>query len=114
VAAMPGGGKLTVITKINPYNHLVETVFADTGSGIPKQYTDRIFVPFFTTKKVGEGTGLGLAVSYAIITKYGGTLRFESRAAEDGAVGLTGTTFFVDLQPEYAAAPTQEERPAAN
>jgi len=114
VAAMPGGGKLTVITKINPYNHLVETVFADTGTGIPKQYTDRIFVPFFTTKKVGEGTGLGLAVSYAIITKYGGTLRFESRAAEDGAVGLTGTTFFVDLQPEYAAAPTQEERQTAN
>ncbi|MGA9754149.1 MAG: ATP-binding protein [Desulfobaccales bacterium] len=114
VAAMPGGGKLTVITKINPYNHMVETVFADTGAGIPKQYTDRIFVPFFTTKKVGEGTGLGLAVSYAIITKYGGTIRFESRAAEDGAEGLTGTTFFVDLQPEYAAAPTTEERQAAN
>jgi two-component system NtrC family sensor kinase len=114
VAAMPGGGKLTVITKINPYNHMVETVFADTGTGIPKKYTDRIFVPFFTTKKVGEGTGLGLAVSYAIITKYGGAIRFESRAAEDGAEGLTGTTFFVDLQPEYAAAPTTEERQAAN
>ncbi len=111
-AAMPNGGKLTVITKTNPYNHLVEAVFADTGTGIPKKYADRIFVPFFTTKKVGEGTGLGLAVSYAIVNKYGGAIRFESRAAEDGAEGATGTTFFVDLQPEYTAAPTTEERRA--
>jgi two-component system, NtrC family, sensor kinase len=112
-AAMPNGGKLTVITKTNPYNHMVEAVFADTGTGIPKKYADRIFVPFFTTKKVGEGTGLGLAVSYAIINKYGGAVRFESRAAEDGAEGGTGTTFFVDLQPEYTAAPKTEEGRAA-
>jgi two-component system NtrC family sensor kinase len=109
---MPNGGKLTVITKTNPYNHLVEVVFADTGTGIPKKNADRIFVPFFTTKKVGEGTGLGLAVSYAIVNKYGGAIRFESRAAEDGAEGATGTTFFVDLQPEYTAAPKTEERRA--
>jgi two-component system NtrC family sensor kinase len=112
VAAMPGGGKLTVITKINPYNHMVEVVIADTGTGIPKKYADRIFVPFFTTKKVGEGTGLGLAVSYAIIDKCGGQIRFESRAADDGVEGPTGTTFFVDLQPESAATP--QERRAAN
>jgi two-component system NtrC family sensor kinase len=114
VAAMPGGGKLTVITKINPYNHLVEAILADTGTGIPNKYIDRIFVPFFTTKKVGEGTGLGLAVSYAIVNKYGGTIRFESRAAEDGVEGPTGTTFFVDLQPEYAATPATAEPRAAN
>jgi two-component system NtrC family sensor kinase len=114
VAAMPGGGKITVITKINPYNHMVEVIFADTGTGIPKKYADRIFVPFFTTKKVGEGTGLGLAVSYAIVNKYGGNIRYESRAAEDGAEGATGTTFFIDLQPEYAATPTAEGRRAAN
>ena len=89
-AAMPNGGKLTVITKTNPYNHLVEAIFADTGTGIPKKYADRIFVPFFTTKKVGEGTGLGLAVSYAIVNKYGGAIRFESRAAEDGGRGRHG------------------------
>jgi two-component system NtrC family sensor kinase len=63
---------------------------------------------------VGEGTGLGLAVSYAIINKYGGSIRFESRAAEDGAAGVTGTTFFVDLQPEYPAGPKKEARRAAN
>jgi two-component system NtrC family sensor kinase len=113
-AAMPGGGKLTVITKINPYNHMVEAVFADTGTGIPKKYADRIFVPFFTTKKVGEGTGLGLAVSYAIVNKFGGNIRFESRAAEDTAEGPTGATFFVDLQSEHAASPAPIERHAAN
>jgi two-component system NtrC family sensor kinase len=113
-AAMPGGGRLTVITKINPYSHMVEAIFADTGTGIPKRYADRIFVPFFTTKKVGEGTGLGLAVSYAIINKFGGNIRFESRAADEGSEGLTGTTFFVSLQSEYAASPAPEERHAAN
>jgi two-component system NtrC family sensor kinase len=114
VAAMPNGGKLTVITKTNPYSHMVEIIFADTGTGIPKKYADRIFVPFFTTKKVGEGTGLGLAVSYAIVNKYGGTIRYESRAAEDNPEGPTGTTFFVDLPPEHAASPVKEERRAAN
>jgi two-component system NtrC family sensor kinase len=112
VAAMPNGGKLTVITKINPYNHMVEIVFADTGTGIARKYADRIFVPFFTTKKVGEGTGLGLAVSYAIVNKYGGAIRYESRAAEDSPEGPTGTTFFVDLQPESAAAVKEERRAA--
>ncbi len=114
VAAMPGGGRLTVITKINPYTNLVEAIFADTGSGIPKEIGDRIFDPFFTTKKVGEGTGLGLAVSYAIISKYGGHIRFESRAAGESAGGSTGTTFFIILQPETAAAHSPEARQAAN
>lgn len=99
VAAMPHGGSLTVITKINPYSEMVEAIFADTGTGIPKEIADRIFDPFFTTKKVGEGTGLGLAVSYAIITKYGGTIRFETRA-QVAAAGKHGTSFFVTLQPE--------------
>ena len=114
VAAMSGGCKLTVITKVNPYNHMVEVIFADNGTGIPKQFADRIFEPFFTTKKVGEGTGLGLAVSYAIINKFGGNIRFESRAADREAEGPTGTTFFVSLQPEYAALPGPEERQAVN
>jgi signal transduction histidine kinase len=101
VAAMPHGGKLTVMTKVNPYSHMVEAIFADNGTGIPKEIADRIFDPFFTTKKVGEGTGLGLSVSYAIANKYGGNIRFETRLPEaDG--GNQGTTFFVTLQPEVA------------
>jgi two-component system, NtrC family, sensor kinase len=101
VAAMPKGGKLSVLTKVNPYSHLVEAIFADTGSGIPKEIADRIFDPFFTTKKVGEGTGLGLSVSYAIVNKYGGNIRFETRLPEAEG-GNQGTTFFVTLQPEVA------------
>jgi two-component system, NtrC family, sensor kinase len=102
VAAMPEGGKLSVITKINPYNQMVEAIFADSGTGIPKEIGDRIFDPFFTTKKVGEGTGLGLSVSYAIVNKFGGNIRFETRLQE-AAGGNQGTTFFVALQPEILA-----------
>ncbi len=112
VDAMPGGGKLTVVTKVNPYSHLVEIIFADTGTGIPKEVADRIFDPFFTTKKVGEGTGLGLAVSYAIINKYGGNIRFETRADTSG--GPLGTTFFVSLPPESASVGQAVESRAAN
>jgi PAS domain S-box-containing protein len=101
VAAMPTGGKLSVITRINPYNQMVEAIFADTGTGIPKEIGERIFDPFFTTKKVGEGTGLGLSVSYAIVNKSGGNIRFETRV-QDAAGGNQGTTFFVALQPEIA------------
>ncbi len=114
VAAMPGGGRLTVVTKINPYTHLVEAILADTGTGIPKEVADRIFDPFFTTKKVGEGTGLGLAVSYAIINKYGGNIRFETRAEPDTTGRPTGTTFFVSLPPELAASGTPKEHQATN
>ncbi|MHB8069145.1 MAG: ATP-binding protein [Desulfobaccales bacterium] len=99
VAAMPQGGKFTVMTRINPYSHMVEVIFADSGTGIPKEIADRIFDPFFTTKKVGEGTGLGLSVSYAIINKFGGNIRFETRLPEAGG-GPQGTTFFVSLQHE--------------
>ncbi|MBI4642320.1 MAG: PAS domain-containing protein [Deltaproteobacteria bacterium] len=101
IAAMPHGGRLTVITKVNPYSQMVEAIFADTGTGIPKEIADRIFDPFFTTKKVGEGTGLGLSVSYAIVQKYGGDIRFETRLP-GGDGGNPGTTFFVSLQPEIA------------
>jgi len=99
IAAMPQGGKFQVMTRINPYSQMVEAIFADSGTGIPKEIADRIFDPFFTTKKVGEGTGLGLSVSYAIVEKYGGNIRFETRLPE-GEGGNQGTTFFVSLQPE--------------
>ncbi len=114
VAAMPGGGRLTVVSKVNPYTYMVEAVLADTGTGIPKEIADRIFDPFFTTKKVGEGTGLGLAVSYAIINKYGGGIRFETRVSPETTGGPTGTTFFVSLQPEPASEAAPAPKHAAN
>jgi signal transduction histidine kinase len=55
----------------------------DNGMGIPKKVLDKIFQPFFTTKPAGEGTGLGLSLSYDIITKgHGGELKMETHEGE--------------------------------
>jgi len=72
--AMPMGGTLTLRTGIDDKNRERKVYFAisDTGEGIPPDHYERIFEPFFTTRPVGEGTGLGLSVSYGIITSHGG------------------------------------------
>jgi signal transduction histidine kinase len=77
VAAMDGTGTLTVRTALDREQLLVE--FADTGPGVPKDIQDRIFEPFFTTKPVGQGTGLGLDISWRIVVgRHHGDLRVES------------------------------------
>jgi signal transduction histidine kinase len=69
----------------------VEIRIADNGTGIPEHLIDKIFQPFFTTKPTGEGTGLGLSLSYDIITKgHGGTLNVESQ-------NNRGTTFIIQI-----------------
>jgi signal transduction histidine kinase len=71
VQAMPDGGTLTVRTALEPNAVLVE--IGDTGTGIPLELQQKIFEPFFTTKPVGEGTGLGLDISYRVVTqRHGG------------------------------------------
>ena len=59
--------------------------FADNGPGIPHELKNRIFEPFFTTKEVGSGTGMGLAVAYDVVARYGGTIEVES-PADGGAL----------------------------
>jgi PAS domain S-box-containing protein len=91
--AMPGGGKLTIATAAmyvgepaasqadlvpGPY---VTIKVSDTGCGIPKHIVDRVFEPFFTTKPKGEGSGLGLATVYGIVTQAGGNVRIYSEPA---------------------------------
>ncbi|WP_406375906.1 ATP-binding protein [Streptomyces sp. NBC_00647] len=77
VAAMDGEGTLTVRTALDGDHCLVE--FRDTGSGVPDEIRDRIFDPFFTTKAVGEGTGLGLDISWRIVVnKHHGSLQVQS------------------------------------
>jgi PAS domain S-box-containing protein len=97
IAAMKGGGKLTIRTKEREIENRkgVEISIMDTGPGIKPEHRQRIFDPLFTTKKVGEGTGLGLTVSYAIVKKYGGTLICETKVSEE--TSDPGTTFVITL-----------------
>jgi signal transduction histidine kinase len=57
----------------------------DNGNGIPESIKEKIFQPFFTTKPTGQGTGLGLSLSYDIVKAHGGELRLETRAGEGSA-----------------------------
>jgi len=88
--AMHGGGTLTISVEKSDDRNFVEIAFADTGVGIPKQYLDSIFDPFFSSKKNAKGTGLGLSVSLGIINQHGGTIRVDSEVGK-------GTTFTVSL-----------------
>ena len=75
--AMPTGGRLEVETRLED-GHVVAAI-ADTGVGMTEDTRSRLFAPFFTTKDVGEGTGLGLAVASGIVHSHGGTIRVESK-----------------------------------
>jgi two-component system NtrC family sensor kinase len=89
VQAMPTGGTLTVSHQARP-DGTSAVLIRDTGCGIRPADLSHIFEPFFTTKPVGEGTGLGLSVSYGIVTTHGGTIEVET---QEGA----GSTFTVVL-----------------
>jgi len=81
IYAMPDGGTLIVRTAREDGWVLVE--ICDTGVGIPEEMQQKIFEPFFTTKPVGQGTGLGLDISYRVITqRHGGDLRVKSRPGD--------------------------------
>ncbi len=106
VLAMPQGGQLTITTRLNPTGDRVEIRFADTGVGIKREHLQKIYDPFFTTRKVGEGTGLGLSVSYAIIKKFQGAITCESSTKEEFPEKDSGTTFTIMLP---VATPGQTE-----
>jgi two-component system, NtrC family, sensor kinase len=85
----------TVIVKTNtvkfPSGDLgVEISIDDNGPGIPDAIKDKIFQPFFTTKPTGQGTGLGLSLSYDIVKAHGGDFRVETKEGE-------GSTFIISL-----------------
>ena len=70
----------------------------DNGTGIPASVVEKIFQPFFTTKPTGQGTGLGLSLSYDIITKgHGGTLRVETNVIEDLPARQAGSVFIISI-----------------
>jgi signal transduction histidine kinase len=78
----PEGGTITLQTRVNASGLTAE--IDDTGAGISAAHQARLFERFFTTKPVGQGTGLGLSVARQIIQLHGGTLRLANRA-EGGA-----------------------------
>ncbi|RYY00980.1 MAG: HAMP domain-containing histidine kinase, partial [Gammaproteobacteria bacterium] len=68
----------------------LEISVADNGNGIPSKVLDKIFQPFFTTKPTGQGTGLGLSLSYDIVKAHGGELKVETTEGE-------GSVFIISL-----------------
>ena len=86
--AMPGGGRLEISTEYDDQHTIIS--FRDNGVGIDPENLARIYDPFFTTKQIGKGTGLGLAVSYGVIKDHGGEITVESKVGE-------GTTFRITI-----------------
>ncbi len=84
-----GHGKLTMVTRYDDTERvLIEC--RDNGKGIPDDHLNNIFKPFFTTKAVGKGTGLGLYISHEIVKRHGGNIHVESKEGE-------GSVFLIEL-----------------
>ncbi len=81
-------GEIKIKTRTE--NEKVVITISDNGSGIPDDIKEKIFEPFFTTKDVGQGTGLGMSISYDIIKEHDGQIKIDSEAGQ-------GTTFTIEL-----------------
>jgi len=79
-----------VIVSTKKINDKIEINVKDNGNGIPQKVLDKIFQPFFTTKPTGQGTGLGLSLSYDIIKAHGGEIKVETKEHE-------GSEFIIKL-----------------
>ena len=81
----------TVLVSTKKSENSVIISVTDNGGGIPQKVVDKIFQPFFTTKPTGQGTGLGLSLSYDIIKAHGGEIKVKSKEEE-------GSTFIIQIQ----------------
>lgn len=89
----------------------ITIAFSDNGPGVPASIRDRILEPFFTTKEIGKGSGLGLAVTHGIVQEHGGTIRLDSgegRIEFGKTPSDAGATFIVELPSRSAPPPSPE------
>ena len=87
IDAMPDGGILSVKGRV--INNSLVIDFSDTGTGIPEENRESIFNPFFTTKKRGKGTGLGLYIVYSDVKRYGGEISVKSETGKGSVFTVT-------------------------
>ena len=90
MAALEGRAERRVTVRTWSEGATIFLSVADTGVGIPEENLTKVFDPFFTTREVGQGVGLGLSTCYAVIEKFGGTVHVESQLNH-------GTTFTIEL-----------------
>ncbi len=93
VEAMPEGGDLKLL--LEEKGDDMKISISDTGTGIKPEHMDKLFTPFFTTKEVGKGTGLGLPLVYGIVKMHKGKINVKSN--HDPEKGPTGTTFIIEI-----------------
>ncbi len=97
--AMPTGGRLIIRSRLAEPADCVAVDFADTGCGIPQENLTQVFDPFFTTRPVGKGVGLGLTIAYSILQQHGGSIQLHSTLGK-------GSTFTVLVPIHTTAHPT--------
>ena len=100
VKHVPRRGRLVVETR--EHDGRIRVVVSDNGHGISSDNLGKVFLPFFTTKEVGQGTGLGLSICYGIVQEHGGTIDVESRDGE-------GASFVVEIPATPGAHEAQEK-----
>lgn len=102
VQASPRGSEV-ILSCIRVNAHFKLAVI-DSGPGIPDEDMDRLFEPFYTTKEVGEGSGLGLSITLGIVEQHKGALQIENSLTEDGEVSGVIATIALPLNPEEETA----------
>jgi signal transduction histidine kinase/ligand-binding sensor domain-containing protein len=89
LAAKNSGYKPRVVVQTKKVDKLIEIRIQDNGNGIPEEIVNKIFQPFFTTKPTGQGTGLGLSLSYDIVKAHGGELKVETKEGKGSVFIVT-------------------------
>jgi signal transduction histidine kinase len=100
--AMPDGGTLRLGVDHGPSPREITITVSDTGVGISKENMSRLFTPFFTTKQVGKGTGLGLPIAYGIVKLHHGQISVRSDVGK-------GSTFSITLPSDLRDYPSGKQ-----